>query len=53
MKQDSSIDKQRLNKPSSLLSRDENDLVLSLLGRKCQVSFICFQIDECATTQFR
>lgn len=31
--------KQRENKPSILLSQDENDLVFSLLGRGCQVSF--------------
>lgn len=30
-------DKQRMNKPSTLLSQDENDLVFSLLGRRCQV----------------
>lgn len=32
-------EKQRVNKPSSLLSQDENELVFSLLGRRCQVSF--------------
>lgn len=31
-------EKQRENKPSTLLSQDENDLVFSLLGRRCQVS---------------
>lgn len=30
-------EKQRMNKPSTLLSQDENDLVFSLLGRRCQV----------------
>lgn len=30
--------RQRANKPSILLSHDENELVFSLLGRKCQVS---------------
>ncbi|XP_055313084.1 actin nucleation-promoting factor WASL-like isoform X2 [Sitodiplosis mosellana] len=29
-------EKQRMNKPSTLLSQDENDLVFSLLGRRCQ-----------------
>lgn len=31
---------QRINKPSTLLSQDENDTVFSLLGRRCQVSFV-------------
>lgn len=30
-------EKSRVNKPSSLLSAEENDKVYSLLGRKCQV----------------
>lgn len=30
-------EKQRINKPSTLLSQDENDIVFSLLGRRCQV----------------
>lgn len=30
--------RQRVNKPSTLLSHDENELLFSLLGRKCQVS---------------
>lgn len=35
-------EKQRMNQPSKLLSQDENDLVFSLLGRRCQV---CESID--------
>lgn len=42
MKQQSNNEKQRVNKPSSLLSREENELVFALLGRKCQVSFFFF-----------
>lgn len=30
-------EKQRTNKPSTLLSQEENDLLFSLLGRRCQV----------------
>lgn len=30
---------QRINKPSTLLSQDENDTIFSLVGRRCQVSF--------------
>lgn len=43
MKQQSNHEKQRVNKPSSLLSRDENDLVFALLGRQCQVSFASYK----------
>lgn len=38
-------EKQRMNKPSTLLSQDENDLVFSLLGRRCQVCFFYSQIN--------
>lgn len=42
MKQQSHSEKKWVNEPSSLLSREENDLVYSLLGRKCNVSFTFF-----------
>lgn len=29
----------KINKPSTLLSQEENELVFDLLGRKCLVSF--------------
>lgn len=29
--------RERVNKPSRLLEHDENELVFSLLGRRCQV----------------
>lgn len=32
----------KINKPSSLLSQEENELVFELLGRKCLVCFIFF-----------
>lgn len=32
--------RQRGNKPSILLSQEENDLVFSLLGQKCQVNTV-------------
>lgn len=38
MKQTNENHNQRNNKPSTLLSQDENDLVFSLMGRRCQVT---------------
>lgn len=33
------------NKSSSLLSSEENDLVHTLLGKKCQVRLICYNTE--------
>lgn len=39
MSSGSQQDRMKNNKSSILLSHEENDLVFSLLGRKCQVRF--------------
>lgn len=49
-------EKQRTNKPSTLLSQDENDLLFSLLGRRCQVCeamhhLSIFSNDKCEKIQ--
>lgn len=32
----------KISKPSQILSQEENELIFTLLGRKCQVRVNCF-----------
>lgn len=41
-------EKQRVNKPSTLLSQEENENVFSLLGRRCQVSIFYDRLSNLA-----
>lgn len=34
----------KISKPSQILSQEENELIFTLLGRKCQVRVNCFYL---------